>query len=306
VKTWLDNGAWVFFVLNPAAGGANPEALSDAIRQRCESSEIRYEIHFTQEDENLKSVVQEAVNRGASLVVALGGDGTVSGVANGLVDEAVPLGIIPTGTGNVLAREFNIPLDPQEALEVIISSKNKRSIDLMQVGEDFYMLNIGVGVTSKTIRGTQRADKRRFGILAYLWEGLKHLMGSQPTRFLLKIDHRSVSTRASEIMITNSSLFGMEPFHWDTDIEPDDGKIDLCIVRARNLVDYVKVGWGMLPGQRDRRPNVKCLRFEKGLSLESTPSLPVQADGELIGSTPLELNVRPQVLRVLVPDASPD
>lgn len=301
-----DHDKGIFFILNPAAGRSDPEALREAILQRGESSGFSFEIHTTAEDDNLKSVVKQAIEKGASLVVAIGGDGTVSGVANGLVNENVPLGIVPTGTGNVLAREFNIPLDPEKALDLITSSKNTCAIDLMQVGEAYYLLNVGIGITSMTIRSTQRDSKRRFGILAYLWSGVKHLLGFQPTRFQLKIDDRSVSTRASEIMITNSSLFGMEPFHWDTDIEPDDGKIDLCIVRARNLVDYLRVGWGMLPGQRDHRPNVHCLTIQQGLRLESSPSLPIQADGEIIGRTPLELKVRSQALRILVPESHPD
>jgi diacylglycerol kinase (ATP) len=297
-----DDYRWIFVVLNPAAGRVNTDALRKSLIQRLESAGIGYRIYSLSGGDNLKTVVQEAVEKGASLVVAAGGDGTVSGVADGLANSSVPLAVVPTGTGNVVAREFGIPLKQDQALQVIISSKKVRPIDLMQVGERYYLLNIGIGISSLTMRSTRREFKRRFGVLAYLWVGLKQLLGFQPTRFRIKIDGHSLSVRASEIMITNLSLFGMEPFHWDTDIEPDDGKLDLCIVRARNLIDYIRVGWGMLPGQRDHRNHLNCLTIERSLSLQSNPNLPVQADGEIIGPTPLELKIKAQALRILVPE----
>src|SRR5262249_1818792 len=137
--------------------------------------------------------------------------------------------------------------------------------------------------------------------LAYLWAAFTHLLGFQPRRFMLTCDDRSIRTRASQVLLANCGLLGQPPFRWGPDIQPDDGRIDVCIVRASTLIDYVLLAVFVVLGQHRRSPNVRYHTAERRVTITSKRPLPVQADGEVIGETPVEADVVPAVLRVAVP-----
>ena len=125
----------VFVVLNPEAGRFEQLELREALRDKFRGAHSRYAIHVMTGPENIPWVVRQAVEEGFSLVVAAGGDGTVSAVVSGLVGTSVPLGIIPIGTGNALARELGIPLKLHKAVDLLVGAHTTRSIDAMQVGD---------------------------------------------------------------------------------------------------------------------------------------------------------------------------
>jgi diacylglycerol kinase family enzyme len=160
-----------------------------------------------------------------------------------------------------------------------------------------------VGIDALMIRDTRREHKRLFGRIAYLWTAAVHLVGFQPRRFVLTIDgRRAERTRASQVVVANSGVLGQPPLRWGPDIRPDDGRLDVCIVRARNLVDYLKISWYVVNGQHRRSPNVRYLGVRHSVAIANRRrKLPVQGDGEIIGTTPVVVEVVPQALAVLVP-----
>ena len=128
----------------------------------------------------IERIAHEAQGRGFEMVVAAGGDGTVSAVAEGLVGTETPLGIIPLGTANVLARELGIPVELEGAVRLLAGAHGVTSIDAMKVGEKHYFTQVGVGIDAMMIRDTRREDKRRFGRIAYIWTALTGSWGSSP------------------------------------------------------------------------------------------------------------------------------
>lgn len=291
----------VFVVLNPVAGNSDADAVRQALRRHFAGSHWAYEVYETNGGEHLAETVRNALERGFDRVVAVGGDGTVSGVADGLVHTAIPMGIIPVGTANTLARDLGIPLDLDKALDVLAGDHATKQIDGMQVNDQFFVLNISIGVTSLTIRHTERRQKRRFGLAAYIWNGATWLIGFQPRRFTVIVDDRPSRLRASEVVIANSNVIGMPPFRWGSHVRLDDGKLDVCIVRARSAPDYVRLTWSILLGQQRRDPGVRYLCAERSISINVDQPLPVQGDGEIIGQTPVQAQVVPNALRVIVP-----
>src|SRR5690606_31252171 len=121
----------------------------------------------------------EAIDAGAQLVIAAGGDGTVSAVADGLIGSDVPMGILPLGTANVLARELGLPLDPDATCAVLASSRETATLDVMRVGGRPFFTQVGVGLDSLMIRDTDTEAKQRLGRLAYLWTAAERLAGFQ-------------------------------------------------------------------------------------------------------------------------------
>jgi YegS/Rv2252/BmrU family lipid kinase len=240
------------------------------------------------------------------MVVAAGGDGTVSAVAEGLVGTETPLGIIPLGTANVLARELGIPVELEGAVRLLAGAHGVTSIDAMKVGEKHYFTQVGIGIDAMMIRDTRREDKRRFGRIAYIWTALTRLLGFQPRRFLITADDRQELHRASQVVIANSGILGQPPFRWGPDIEIDDGRLDVCIVRARTLLNYVTLGWHVVRGQHRQSTNVRYLRARRQIDIETRRPLPVQADGEIIGETPMRVEVVAAAVRVIVPETRDD
>src|SRR3954464_289490 len=111
----------------------------------------------------------------------------------------------------------------------------------MRGGDACYFPQVGIGIDALMIRDTGREAKRRFGRIAYLWTALTRLLGFQPRRFTLTIDGQQKKARASQIVAATGGTLGQPPFRGGPNTRPDDGRIDVCIVRARTVLDYVKL-----------------------------------------------------------------
>jgi diacylglycerol kinase family enzyme len=151
------------------------------------------------------------------------------------------------------------------------------------------------------IRDTDRQSKRRFGRAAYMWTAFTRLIGYQPTRFTIVADGKRLRPRASQVLIANGGVLGAPPFRWGPNIRPDDGKIDVCIVSARTALDYIGLIWHTLLSQQRRDRNVRYLTAERSIAISADQPLPIQADGEIIGETPIRIEVVPDALKVIVP-----
>ena len=290
-----------FVVLNPVAGQCDVDVVRQTLEQHFAKTNWTYEVYETTGQERVAEIVHAALERGFELFVAAGGDGTVSGVAGGIVHTAVPMGIIPVGTTNALARELDIPLELDGALSLLMGDHAITNMDAMRIRDQFFVLNIGIGISALMMRDTERDIKRRFGRIAYLWTGLAKLLGLRLRRFTVEVDGQSSRLRASEVLIVNSGGLGEPYFHWEPHIHLDDGRLDVFVLRARTAPDYLRVVWGLLLGRQKRDPNVRFLSAERSIAINADRPLPVQADGDVIGQTPIQVQVVPNALQVIVP-----
>lgn len=292
----------LFGVLNPMGGSCDPDQVRAALEAHCARTGQSCEIYQTTgaEDEDVPARVREAVAAGAELVIAIGGDGTVSQVGEGVAGEPVPLAVIPTGTANIFAREMGIPLQ-LEAACALLADFRVRAVDGMVCDEHLYLLHLGVGLSSLMIRDTDRAAKRRFGRLAYVWTALRTLSGLQPHRFEIVVDGVRHRMHAKQVFIANGGIWGIEAVRLGDHVAPDDGVIDLCILNSRTMFDFAGIGWDFFTGQHHRNRRIRYLTARTSIELDCRPRLPVQGDGEIIGYTPIRLGIRPGMVRVAVP-----
>jgi YegS/Rv2252/BmrU family lipid kinase len=302
-----------FVLLNPGAGQADtggPEGLARRISGLMAGDGNPPILHRLEQQEDLGEVVGRAIDEGADRVVAAGGDGTVAAVAARLAGTGVPLGIIPLGTANVLARELEIPFDLDAACRVLAGPSRRVSIDAMEIAGRLYFTQVEVGVGSLMIRDTDTQAKKRFGRAAYMWKGLVSLLGFQPRRFAIGIDGGAVRfVRASDIVVANVGAMGAPGLRWGPDIRPDDGRLSVCIIRARHLGHYLVSGWHVLRGTHRSDPNTSFLDARSAIEIAMRTAgspLPVQADGEIVGETPVRVELSPRVLDVIVPEAPGD
>jgi YegS/Rv2252/BmrU family lipid kinase len=292
----------VFVILNPVAGTSNRDEVVAVLENRFAGDDRRLTIYETTgaPDEDIPALVRGAVANGADLVIAAGGDGTVSTVAGALMGGEVPVGVLPIGTANVFAQVLGLPLDLAGAVELLAGPLATAAIDGMGMNGELGVLHISVGITSLMQRDTPREAKRRFGRLAYLYVASRWLFGFQPQRFNMVIDGVRRRLHASQVLIANGGEMGQGPFTWGPDILPDDGVIDVCVINASSLRDYLVVAWSTLSGRHRKNPRLRYFKARQSVSVNTKRALPVQRDGELSGNTPVRVEVIPGAFRCVV------
>jgi diacylglycerol kinase (ATP) len=289
-----------FVILNPVAGMTNAEIARSRIEAAMQARQVYYEVYETCGGDDLQKIIYRAREQGFERFLVVGGDGTVAAAAGALADSGFPVGIVPAGTANALARELHLPLDFNKAIDHALDSSGRRQIDAIRVGETCYFLNISVGVSSQTMLRVARQEKRRFGLLAYIWKGLKQILTARPQRFWLQVDGRRIACRASEVMVANAGILGLEPFELDPAISLDDGYLDVCVVAARNLAEIQQFIFDILTRRGRLNPRFTCIKARDEITIETGRPLPVQADGEVIGLTPVHVEILPGAVEVIV------
>ncbi len=292
----------IFFVYNPVAGADDAGAGRAQLEQRFKDAQWRYTIYETTGKESLPEIVRKAVPEGYDMVVAGGGDGTVAMVAAGLVGTKIPLGIIPMGSGNVLSNELVIPQNTTGAVDLIIGEHAIREIDAMQVDDNYFFLTASVGVSTDIIQETNREQKRRLGVLAYMYNAASKLGGFRLHNFTLTIDGRRYNGWASEVLIANCGIIGLKGLRTELGIKPDDGKVEVCIVRSRTLLDLMNLVWNVFIKRTKGRPEMHCVRASQSVYIDTTYPINFEADGEIVHPTPIELKVVHNAIRVVVPE----
>ena len=298
-----------FAILNARSGSCDV-AVVKAELARCFGA-VTVDYHELNEGEDLAKVVADALASGVHQVVAGGGDGTILAVASLLVGADVHFACLPLGTANVLARELGIPTDLPGAARLAASQlvehdqqvKTSRvaTIDAMKLAGRHYLTQVGVGIDALMIQNTSTDAKRRLGRLAYLITAAKHILAFQSHRFEVTVDGQKRKLRASQIVVANTGMMGQPPFRWGPDIHADDGRLNICFIKSAGLRDYARLFWVVFRGHREKTPNMRHQSFERELEIRSRHPLPVQADGEIVGETPIRIELIHQALRIIVP-----
>ena len=290
-----------FIVVNPVAGVSQPETVREKIETALKARDIPFEIYETKGDDNFRQLIRNAIQQGTRLVIAAGGDGTLSGVIDGLVDTQTPLLILPTGTWNALAQALDIPLQIDAALDLLFQEHRIRTIDAMQVGQSYYVLSVSAGVGARAMEDVKREEKRRFGRLADLRSAIVHVLEFRSHQFEVKIDGKAAKFRASELLVSNSSILGLKMLRLDPEIRMDDGKLNVCRIYANTIGEYLKLAASMLRGDQQHSWNIFCMEALEVVEISSKEKLPVQGDGELIGKLPIKVRIHPKAIQIVTP-----
>lgn len=275
------------------------------IEQFLEDHHLTYEVLLVpQSKDKLRKEVTMLLEQGADLAIAAGGDGTVSIACDLLMDHDLPLIILPLGTGNLLAKELRIPQKLESALELITSDENRTfTLDTFSCDGQFYIMNLSVGVSSQIMELTPAEEKKRLGFLAYFRHFIEQILGLELKKVVITHDGLKETFMATEVMITNSRLIAVNPLEWAEDVFLDDGVLDLFIVRAANLTDIIGFVHSIFTKKIWQNPIVHHFKIQESCTIETAHSLPVQADGDLVGKTPVEVIVHPKSLKVYVPSS---
>jgi diacylglycerol kinase (ATP) len=265
------------------------------------------DLKLTQVAGDARRLAQDAVDRCVDMVVVAGGDGTINEVIQALAGSQAALGVLPSGTVNVWAREVGIPLDIAGAREVLIRGQ-VRSIDLGRVNERSFLLMAGIGLDGEITHAVERRPVKRLGLIAYLFVGAWLGLGYPAFRALLQVDGRIIRANALQIIVGNTQLYaGAIKYTWQA--KADDGLLDVCIVYKRSMFGRIIVILDFLR----RKHRQRWIRYERCTELKvlTRRAVGIQVDGDPAayttqGRPPTIFTIAPTALKVIVPCKPPE
>ena len=287
----------------------NPVKVSDGFRDALSSRLAA--AHWTEpiwlptaEDDPGRSMAATAVEEQVDLVVAAGGDGTVRVVADGLANSGIPMGIVPSGTANLLARNLGIPMGEADAIDVVLSGR-ARTIDLIKISVDggegeHYAVMAGMGIDAMIMDETRPELKDKIGTAAYFVAAARAL-GRLPVPMRIKVDDRRPHRRRAMICVVGNVGGLPGNITLIPGAEPDDGRLDVYVASPHRFTQWIRVFLRLITRRsngQDRVDQWQGRRVEVRLERPDSYEL----DGDVVGElTRLVAEVQPRALSVRVP-----
>jgi YegS/Rv2252/BmrU family lipid kinase len=286
-------------VFNPASGSGSDEL--EALRAHLEAR-FALTVFATCEAEDADHCAREGLELGPDLMIAAGGDGTVSMVAGVLVGSKIPLAILPRGTSNSIATGLGIA-DVTAALEVLEDGV-PLALDTACANGQPMLLHASIGLHAAAIAGASRESKNRWGLLSYIAEGIAKLGELEPFEVELETDQQTITCRAVNVTAANVAPRKTVLAQGPAIISPTDGMLSVTIVTATSLLDAVVTGAHLFRTALQQEPathdNVGHFSTKK-LRVVASPLQPLLIDGEPAGEGALEIECIPKSLVVMVP-----
>ncbi|CAN5611877.1 lipid kinase [soil metagenome] len=283
-------------IANPATKGNIPTFVA-AVRAAA-PPDVDVWVRYTRRGDYPLADVADIIEQ-ADILIAVGGDGTVATVADLAMRTNLPLGIIPAGSTNIVARDLGIPHDPTAAARLIFGNHRKRPIDLGLCNGRWFLHMGGSGIDSKLFMATDQAQKRRYGWKAYLGPALRNLFGPS-ARYTLTTEYGSLSVVSPLILVALGGSIIRPELLIGTGISRDDGLLDVFVFTPKGSTKVVDTGLRLLSHQLEASPYVTRIRCTE-LLLESDPPMPVEIDGDVTTHTPAKFSITHLALDVIVP-----
>lgn len=305
---------WCAVVVNPAKA---PHGVEDLVRLvTAETEKVGWappKIWETTTEDFGAGMAKEALEAGAALVVAAGGDGTTRAVAGVLAGSGVPMGLLPMGTGNLLARNLGIPLNDGPAAVDVILHGDTRALDLCRahvmrpsgrVSVEPSVVMLGMGFDAEVVGETDDTLKRTIGWGAYVASGLGRLVGRRhPVRLWLDDEPPQIEKVRSVLVATAGTLTGGVTLLPEAQL--DDGLADVVTVTPRTLAGWAQIIWWALRGAKGSNPLVQQ-RQARTVRIDARWPMPAQMDGDPVGDTiRIDVTVEAGALMVRAPASVP-
>jgi YegS/Rv2252/BmrU family lipid kinase len=283
-------------ILNPAARSER----ANRWRARVESLAQGCTVCTTTAPGEAEILARHAVQEGFEKIIAAGGDGTIHEVVNGLANSTATLGLLPIGTVNVFAMELGLPSNNLELCWDIIQGDHTRLVDLPSANEKYFVQLAGVGLDAQVVKETSARLKRNFGPLSYLISAAQ-VASRRPPRLFIESEDTSVE-EGSFVLVGNGRRYG-GPFPFFKQAVIDDGLLDVVVFKQLGYLEIIKYLQDVFFSSEIRLPEVEYFQT-RALRVTSEQHVPVELDGELVGTCPVEFQMRERALRVLAPELS--
>jgi len=297
-------------IYNPVSGQGNAEEELSLIKQLLEPA-MKLVVNFTTPEINPDELAKEAILAQADLIIASGGDGTVSAVAGALIGTDIPLGIIPRGTANAFAVAVGIParLTPIRSSCAAILAGQTRVVDMARCNGLPMILLAGIGYEAEMVERADREAKNRWGALAYIMAGIQQFNEQELFETEIEIEGVVQTFQAGAVTVANAAPSTSVMAQGPGKVIANDGMLDVTIAAPKTDLEAVTgmvnlLGAALLQVPTNREDIVSLQT--KQIKVTTNPPQKVVLDGELIGTTPIEVECIPRGLTIFAPPAAED
>lgn len=231
-------------------------------------------------------------------VVAVGGDGTILKIIPFLANTEVKLGIIPCGTANLFASSLRIPTNIYKAMDILLNNSSTR-VDIGRADDKLFALRVGMGFDADVVNGTKRRWKNKFGYAAYFIQGIINSLNLSRKSYKLTIDDQTYDVDANSIIVSNAGNMFKNSFSVAPKGSLNDGKLDILVILAKNLWEFLAVLIKILIGDSNLGSKV-IYKQAKNIKIQSL-NKNIHIDGEPSYNSNLDISIVPRALKVVVP-----
>lgn len=290
-------------IINPAAGPDRPvlRILNTVFASRA----IDWDVYLTRGPGDAFHFAQQLVGAGEAVIGVYGGDGTVKEVVPALVGQPCTLALLPGGTGNALAVDLGLPQELAQAARLICDPAQHalRVIDVGQIGQHHFVLRASLGLETELLQSAGRELKDQWGRLAYPLAALRKLsLGEIPlTRYHISLDGQSVTADGLQCTVANSAQLGLAGggLALAQGVSVSDGLLDVIVLTQLNIEALAGIAASHWVGEN---LTVEVLHWQGcSITVEADPPQAVGLGGDVIGFTPVQVDIVPSALRVIVP-----
>lgn len=284
----------LLFILNPGSGSTSTD-WTTLITNYFVSLNYKIELYCLTKDCNQATIKERIKLFSPQRVIAVGGDGTIKLVAECVLDSGIPLGILPAGSANGLAKELGIGNDPTQALDVIVNGHLKK-IHITHINSQLCIHLSDIGLNAYAMKRFKTQGVR--GMWGYMMASLKVLLQNPLMEITMHIDNKNIKIKAEMIVIANGTRYGTGAV-----INPigklDDKLFEVIVVKKISILEVFKMVFSHKPYDLDKTEVFQT----NALTMFSTKKVHFQIDGEYLGKIKtLEVKLTPQALKIIVPN----
>lgn len=286
-------------IVNPSAGRFKNSLHLRKLQKYLRNRGVTNHIVFTREPGDAIKAARKVSDEGYDAVAICGGDGTLREVIAGVIGKNIPIGIIPLGTGNVIAADLGIPKDPFKACDLIIRGRT-RKIDVGKNGDSYFMIAAGAGYDCEVVAQVDLQIKQKVGRLAYIASAIKLLRKYKPIRFKVESDIFNGTIKAIAIVVANSPRYGGY-FSLKKEAKIDDGLLDVIVIKGRGWFDILRIFTRVLVKSKLTPYDIFTFRSKKVRLESEREGVSFHNDSDVAGELPQSFEVIEEGVSIYIP-----
>lgn len=290
----------VLAIINPATGRIPAEEISARLRREASARGIAIQIAMTERPGHAIDIARDHP-LDTDTIIAVGGDGTVSDVVTGARLEPLTIAIIPVGSTNIIAKDLGIPRDVNAAIRVALGDGVPIAIDVAVAGNTTFIHMAGAGFDAAMMRDASRTLKRKVGWVAYIPAALRHIRYPE-FMTTITIDGAEYRIPAKVVLLALGSSIIHPRFAVGEGVDRTDGIIDVCVLDPPGVLGALTCAFWIALGKPSRSRWHRQLRGSH-VRIEADRPVPFEVDGDPLGTLPVEVDVSPRTVHILVPRA---
>lgn len=290
----------ILFIVNPIAGGGKAKSLISLIEDQMKKNNINFKIVITERESQATEIAEENADN-YKLIVAVGGDGTVNEVAKGIINKRQGiLGIIPGGTGNDMARSLGIPLNPKEALKLILKG-NKKEIDIGRVNSYDFLNISSAGFDAEVVINNEKIKKRFKSHISYAISVVYTLFTYKNKNVTIKINGKTFNEKILLLAVGNGKYYGggmkILPM-----AQIDDGYLDICLISNISKLLSLYLFPTIFNGHHIKYKKYVKIYKAKSVTITSKEEFLLNIDGDVIETKEASFSLSDKKLNIIVKD----